>query len=243
MRLIFVSAMTLLLAAFYTLAIAQSFDAKVDGAFRITTVTSEEACSALCEGEDLCRGTIFYETVSKTGDHITSELECRLYDGLAPGSPYAVKRPELSLDVALKDLNAYRANYNLPPVALNSKLIAASKVHAEDMGAHGIIAHEGTDGSQSSDRAQRQGYYYHGIAENVAAGQKTWDAVFEAWQKSPGHNDNLLMESAEDFGVAIVYNPNTRFTTYWVMLMAAEIENFQHTDDAMTAKQKNLLQN
>jgi len=214
-----------------------------DGAFQIEAVGSRDECTALCKPEDLCRGSIMYETITTLNDVTTSEMECRLYNGLTPGSPYEIKRPTLLLTTAVTELNSYRAEYGLPPVTLNEKLIKASQVHANDMGTHDMMEQEGTDGSTSSDRAQRQNYYFYGIAENVAAGQKSWKEVFKAWQDSPGHNENLLMESAEDFGIALVYEPRTSFVTYWVMLMGSEQDNFQHAEGAITAKQAEMLKN
>jgi len=103
---------------------------------------------------------------------------------IQPGDgTYKTPPTPLSLNIALADLNAYRQGRGLQPVTLNPKLIKASEVHAKDLAVHGIAAHEGTDGSTHSDRVQREGYYFTIAAENVATGQKSWDAVFQAWKE------------------------------------------------------------
>jgi hypothetical protein len=40
------------------------------------------------------------------------------------------------------------------------------------------------------------------------------------WQKSPGHNANLLQSEADSVGVAVVRNEQTRWKTYWAMVIA-----------------------
>ena len=57
-------------------------------------------------------------------------------------------------------------------------------------------------------------------AENIAAGTKTWAETFRMWQKSPGHNANLLKARADSVGVAFARNENTRYKTYWAMVIA-----------------------
>ncbi|MGB0907051.1 MAG: CAP domain-containing protein [Maricaulaceae bacterium] len=209
------------------------------GTFRVESVSSQKACMALCKTEPLCRGAVTYQP-----DISQPDMECRLNNGLAQGSPFEVKAPTaLDLPQILADLNAYRAEHDLDPVKFDEKLIKASQVHAEDLAKHGIAAHEGTDGSRHSDRVQRQAYYFSIAGENVATGQKSWEAVFDAWQKSDGHNVNLLMAEAVDFGIALVYEPTTTYATYWTMLMAAPLADFEHLQGAMTPDQALLLEN
>jgi len=137
------------------------------------------------------------------------------------------------MTIALADFNAYRAQMGLTPVKYDEKLNAASQLHAEDMARAGDASHTGTDGSSHSDRVQRQAYYFSIAAENVASGQKSWDKVFKAWQDSPGHNVNLLLPDVTDFGVALVYDPDSAYQTYWAMLVAAPL----NTDGAYIPQQ------
>jgi hypothetical protein len=57
-------------------------------------------------------------------------------------------------------------------------------------------------------------------AENIAVGAKTWAETFRMWQRSPGHNANLLQSEADSVGVAVVRNEQTRYKTYWAMVIA-----------------------
>ena len=40
------------------------------------------------------------------------------------------------------------------------------------------------------------------------------------WQASPGHNANLLRARADSVGFAFARNENTKFKTYWAMVIA-----------------------
>jgi len=194
------------------------FDGPPIGTYKTLSVKSISACSKICESEsETCRGNIVYQP------DVTEDIYfCHLNDGLAAGSPFEILPPEpLDFDIALSDLNTYRARYGLNPVRLDPQLTTASRLHAEDLAHHGIISHSGTDGSTHSDRVERTGYKFSIVAENVASGQNSWSDVFKAWQDSPGHNENLLLPEVTDFGVALVYDRTTQYRYYWAMLVAA----------------------
>lgn len=195
------------------------FDAD-DGTYRTEAVTSVEACSALCKADPLCRGSVTFQP-----DVTKPESICRLNDGKGANPAFPSTPPaSWTLDDAVADLNAYRAAHGLSPVSLNMQLTSASDLHAQDLARHGIASHEGTDGSTHGQRVKREGYAFTVAAENVATGQKSWPEVFTAWQESEGHNRNLLLADATEFGIALVYEPDTLYTTYWAMLMAAPQE-------------------
>lgn len=215
-----------------------------DGTYKTITVKSQEECAKLCEIDNsICRGSMLFEDFTIIKGEVTSSKQCRLNNGLSEKSPFKIAAPApLNLKRALKDLNAYRAKSGLKPLKLNDALSRASDIHAKDLAKHGIAAHEGTDGSTHGERVQRQGYYFSTAAENVATGQKSWKAVFQAWKDSPGHNANLLADGVTDFGIALVFEPTTEFATYWAMVVAAPLPSFAHPEAAMTVKQKALLE-
>jgi hypothetical protein len=60
-------------------------------------------------------------------------------------------------------------------------------------------------------------------AENIAAGSKSWAETFRMWQTSPGHNANLLQSRADSVGVAVARNENTRYKSFWAMVIAEKL--------------------
>lgn len=192
-----------------------------DGTYAVQTVTSLEACEALCKADSqTCRGTVIYQP-----DVTKADMQCRLNNGFGDKPVFPRVPPEdLDFQKALSDLNAYRVSKGLPALQYDERLNRASEVHARDLATAGIISHTGTDGSGHGDRVQRQGYYFSIAGENVATGQMSWDDAFEAWKKSPGHNENLLRDDVSEFGLALVYEPTTTYSTYWAMLVAHPLD-------------------
>lgn len=193
-----------------------TFDAD-DGTYAVQPVSSTEECAALCKADaQTCRGTVIYQP-----DVTKPDMQCRLNNGFGDAPVFPRVAPKaVDFTKALNDLNIYRMSKGLNALVYNEKLNLASEVHAADLAQAGIISHTGTDGSGHGDRVQRQGYYFSIAGENVATGQKSWEDVFEAWQKSPGHNENLLRDDVSEFGLALVYEPTTTYSTYWAMLVA-----------------------
>ncbi len=73
------------------------------------------------------------------------------------------------------------------PLRLETRLSAAAQLHSEDMQATGTLSHVGSDGSSVVERAERQGYQWSKLAENVAWGYEAVDEVVAGWLSSPGH--------------------------------------------------------
>ena len=190
-----------------------------DGTYQITIVDSVEACKALCQNDEthICRGHVFYQN-----DIRKSSGECRLNSGIGENSFFKIEPPaEIDQFIVLRDLNNYRAQYGLPPLTWNSQLARAADVHVKDLAFHGLIQHEGTDGSHHGDRVLQQGYTYSTALENVAAGQRNWADALQGWKDSKGHNEALLSDEATEFGVAVEFNPTTQLATYWAMVLAS----------------------
>ena len=55
--------------------------------------------------------------------------------------------------------------------------------------------------------------------ENVSAGYANADAALAGWQRSAGHNANLLDSHMRRMGIAAADAPDTRFKTYWALMM------------------------
>lgn len=194
-----------------------------DGTYKTIPVTSPAECSALCKADKLCRGAVTFQP-----DVTKSEMQCRLNNGFGDNAVFPVVPPEpFDINLATAELNQYRSENGVGPVTLNDKLISASLIHAEDLAKEGRASHTGSDGTSHADRTKRAGYDYSITAENVATGQRSWSKVFKAWQDSPGHNVNLLQPDVTEFGIALVYEPTTTYVTYWSMLVAAPMNEYE----------------
>lgn len=97
--------------------------------------------------------------------------------------------------------NEFRAGKGLAPLKVSPVLEAVAEAHGRDMAKRGFFSHQGSDGSSLGQRAGRKGFRYCLIAENIAKGQKTPQAVMQSWITSKGHRANLLQRRAREIGV------------------------------------------
>ena len=99
-------------------------------------------------------------------------------------------------------MNALRAEAGRAALRYSDQLERIARLHAEDMARSGVFSHTGSDGSTLGDRAGGAGYGFCFIAENIAKGQRTREAVMASWGQSRGHRRNMLDRRATEMGLA-----------------------------------------
>ncbi len=101
----------------------------------------------------------------------------------------------------------------------SDKLAEASRRHAEDMAQHNYFSHGGRDGSSPAQRAQRAGYRYKSVGENIAAGRPmSPEAAVAGWVKSPGHCANLMNPGFTEMGAAFAVNDKSERGVVWAQV-------------------------
>ena len=126
-------------------------------------------------------------------------------------------------------INAARVKEGCKPLKLNSKLMAAAQTHATNMAEKDFFGHSNKDGSKFSKRVKKQGYKYHMVAENIAAGQSSAKQVAYDWLGSSGHRKNIMNCKLKDTGIAVGYQADDKpimgnskpYYYYWVQVFAA----------------------
>jgi len=92
------------------------------------------------------------------------------------------------------------------PLTNVSELTIAARCHSLDQVEKAYFAHEGKDGSNPTDRARRAGYETPGVAENIAAGNPTAEAILEQWLDSTAHCINLMNPAYTKSGLGHIHN-------------------------------------
>jgi uncharacterized protein YkwD len=116
-------------------------------------------------------------------------------------------------------ISRYRREQGLSAVKTDPQLTAIAERQAKAMAASGVMDH-----SVAGSLASRiSGAPTGRAAENIAAGTKTWAETLRVWQNSPGHNANLLQPNADSVGVAVARNDQTRYKTFWAMVIAQKL--------------------
>jgi uncharacterized protein YkwD len=108
------------------------------------------------------------------------------------------------------------------PLQWDGVLVAAAARHSQDMADHNFFSHTGSDNSGPGQRVSDAGYGWHLVAENVAAGYSTVQAVMAGWMSSDGHCANIMNPGLRDIGVACVPGgASNTYGSYWTMDLAA----------------------
>ena len=97
--------------------------------------------------------------------------------------------------------NDARAAAGCPPLTNNDRLHNAALAHSTDMAVNDYFSHTSLDGSSMVDRIEREGYSWRRLAENIAAGYRTPQAVVNGWMNSPGHRANIENCDLTEIGV------------------------------------------
>jgi uncharacterized protein YkwD len=129
--------------------------------------------------------------------------------------------PAMNPGDALRLVNDYRSSKGLAPLTLDSQASRAAEILAKDMAKHDHMSHVGPNGANVGKRLSLAGYSYRLAAENVGVGQKSLAEMIEGWKKSPPHSRNMLLAEAKHMGIAYEYKPDTKYKTFWTLVVAA----------------------
>lgn len=116
----------------------------------------------------------------------------------------------------LELVNEERAKTGVAPLTLDTGLNNAAMVRAKEI--QTSFSHTRPNGSSFSTALKEANVTYRRSGENIAWGQRTPEAVVNAWMNSAGHRANILNANFSRIGVG--YLTNTSGTPYWVQLFA-----------------------
>jgi uncharacterized protein YkwD len=122
---------------------------------------------------------------------------------------------DLLITRVLELTNLERQNAGLGPLALSPELSDAALGYSEVLASTGCFEHTCGAVPNFADRVGQSGYTgWTALAENIAAGYPTPEAVVSGWMNSPGHRANILSPKYTEIGVGVV-NGAGKLGTYW----------------------------
>lgn len=107
-------------------------------------------------------------------------------------------------------MNREREAYGLRPLKLNAQLSLAAGDRIHDMFAKHYFNHVSPDGIDPFTWADKRGYDYTEIGENLAVGYRTAGSVVNGWMHSPKHRANILKGDFDEIGIATAFGSPTR---------------------------------
>ena len=95
-------------------------------------------------------------------------------------------------------------NGSLPALKDNLELDNVAELRLKDMFAKQYFAHYSPTGIGASELADKTGYEYIAIGENIAFGNFENDKILvQAWMDSPGHRANILNTHYTEIGITV----------------------------------------
>jgi uncharacterized protein YkwD len=116
---------------------------------------------------------------------------------------------------ALVLVSVERVKAGVSPLAWSEELTNAARRHSRDMATHNFFSHFGSDGSDPDTRIKDAGYQFLETGEDCAAGFTSAEEAVNGWMNSAGHRETILRPTLKEIGIAIEYNANTDFGSYW----------------------------
>ena len=134
----------------------------------------------------------------------------------APASTETTTISQDSLNYSTQVLNLvnkHRRENGLKELTLNSNLSNVAQIKAEDMKNNYYFSHTSPTYGSPFDMMKQFGISYKTAGENIAKGQKTPEAVVNAWMNSEGHRANILNANYTQMGLGY-----TNGTVYWCQM-------------------------
>ncbi len=110
-------------------------------------------------------------------------------------------------------VNEIRAENGLKPLTYNWELGRVARYKSQDMHDNRYFSHTSPVYGSPFQMMKSFGITYRSAAENIAKGQRTPEAVVNAWMNSSGHRANILNASFTQIGVGYVADGH-----YWTQM-------------------------
>ena len=152
-----------------------------------------------------------------TSEIIQSNPQISNPDLIYPGQVLTI--PQLDSTVSsfeaevIRLVNIQRAQNGLQPLKENWELSRIARYKSQDMVDNRYFSHTSPTYGSPFQMIKAFGLSYRSAGENIAYGQKTPQAVVNAWMNSSGHRANILSSSYTQIGVGYVADGH-----YWTQL-------------------------
>jgi uncharacterized protein YkwD len=126
----------------------------------------------------------------------------------------------------LRQINRVRARHGVGALRIDARLNRAAQSHSDDMARRDFFDHRSPEGVRMTERADRTGYHWRRLIENIAGGYPNIAATIQGWMESPDHRAGLLDNRVRDAGFGYVYlsrdSGRVRKAHYWTLLIGRE---------------------
>ncbi|MBX9617651.1 MAG: CAP domain-containing protein [Hyphomicrobiales bacterium] len=125
----------------------------------------------------------------------------------------------VDLPTAASVFSGYRHNFGLSAVEPDPRLVEVAREMAATLAGRDDIKASLTQ-TAITERLNRRGIQVVHAGENVSAGYHTLAEAFSGWRGSKPHDHVLKLPGATHFGIAAIYAPRSKYSVFWVLVMA-----------------------
>jgi len=176
----------------------------------VTTVSHASISHKVVKGDTMWKISVKYQQGLKEIVDANPQIENPnlIYPGQLVTVPQADTGVSNFETEVVRLVNQIRSQNGLKPLTQDWQLSRVARVKSQDMADKNYFSHTSPTYGSPFDMMKSFGISYKTAAENIAMGQKTPQAVVNAWMNSSGHRKNILNPSFTTIGVGYVAKGN-----------------------------------
>ena len=179
------------------------------------TAASANTSHTVVSGDSMWKIAVKYEVglseIENANPHITNP------DLIYPGQVITIPNADTGVlqyeREVVRLVNEIRAKNGLKELTEDWELSRVARYKSQDMNDNNYFSHTSPVYGSPFNMIKNFGISYKSAAENIAKGQKTPQAVVDAWMNSSGHRANILNSTYTKIGVGYVASGN-----YWTQM-------------------------
>ncbi len=183
--------------------------------FAVLPAYATTVAHTVVKGDSMWKVAVKYEVglseIKNANTHIANPN--LIYPGQVLNIPLTDSTVTNFENEVIRLVNETREKNGLNTLTADWELSRVARYKSQDMKDNNYFSHTSPVYGSPFDMIKNFGISYRSAAENIAKGQKTPQAVVNAWMNSSGHRANILNSSYNRIGVGYVANGN-----YWTQM-------------------------
>ena len=181
----------------------------------VLTTSASALSHTVVRGDTMWKLAVQYQV--GTSEIIASDPQVSNPDLIYPGQILTIPEEDAAVtqyeQEVIRLVNEIRAQNGLSALTYNWELSRVARYKSQDMVDNRYFSHTSPTYGTPFQMIRSFGLSYRSAGENIAYGQRTPQAVVNAWMNSSGHRANILSSSYTQLGVGYVANGH-----YWTQM-------------------------
>jgi len=174
--------------------------------FAVGTVSAADLSHTVRKGDTMWKLAVQYEV--GTGEIIRANPQVPDPNLIYPGQVLTIPQEDTAVldfeDEVIRLVNDIRVRNGLKPLTTNWELSRVARYKSQDMVDNRYFSHTSPTYGSPFQMIRAFGLSFRSAGENIAYGQRTPQAVVNAWMNSSGHRANILNSAYTQIGVGYV---------------------------------------